>query len=119
MTTDRELLELAAKAVKLYSYGYDTGDHGPDDTVLPAVIFGGLIVGASRRWNPLANDAQAFRLAVELGMYTAHDRMNRVTVANEQENHYDESKFGGDCDPFASARRTIVEAAAEIGKGME
>lgn len=51
MTTDRELLELAAKAA-----GYEYAKHG-----------GYIVVfGIPGNWNPLSDDGDALRLAVKL-----------------------------------------------------
>ena len=110
MTTDRELLEMAAKAAR-----YQYAKHG-----------GYIVVdGIPGNWNPLTNDGDALRLAVNLGMSI--------------EVHYDESKptpglrvvFAGGGrwehtmveeyarDPYAATRRAIVRAAAAIGKAMK
>ena len=58
-------------------------------------------------------------LAVQLGVRLVIDLHNRVVICNDIEIHYDESKFGGSCDPNAATRRAIVRAAAEIGKDMK
>jgi hypothetical protein len=102
MMTDRELLELAAKAAEIQSRWY-CGQ-------LVKIDSNGLDVGA---WNPLDDDGDALRLAVKLGLDVwAHGP--RTQVGNpktgfclEQE-HYS--------DPYAATRRAVVRAAAEIGK---
>jgi hypothetical protein len=92
MMTDRELLELAAKAMgeKVPPRFYPDGSAS-------------LISGA--RWNPLADDGDALRLAVKLGLYidgkfTAHQDVHEFVEFGE----------------LAAVRRAIVRAAAEIGR---
>ena len=87
--TDRELLELAAKAAGI-KYTIKDGvfvDHGnKNEPPIP--------------WNPLDDDGDALRLAAKLFL---HIRVN-------------ESHNG---DPYAATRRAIVRAAAEIGRAMK
>ena len=101
--TDRELLELAAKAA-----GYDYAKHG-----------GYIVVdGIPGNWNPLTDDGDALRLAVKLqiifGKYD--DYANAGGIANDVDivvwAHEEK-------DPYAATRRAIVRAAAEIGKEMK
>lgn len=94
--TDKELLELAAKAIDL-----DTEWSGPH---------------TPRTWNPLADDGDALRLAVKMGLFIdLHGKYTRVSWPFEPpkvaEQHGD--------DPYAATRRAIVRAAAEIGKSMK
>jgi len=96
--TDKELLELAAKAAgyKEYSYGELSG--GDSCLYLHDTDFTGI-------WNPLTDDGDALRLAVKLGFgITKHWPVTRSTDGT---------------DPYAATRRAIVRAAAEIGKGMK
>lgn len=127
---DRELLELAAKAVGLVTYGdYDDNmwahpeDQHPD---------------TANRWNPLTDDGDALRLAVKLhiiveyrlGPYEfgrtiyAHKKVRGAAdIAILQEYAVDPGpvqrltdylKTLG-TDPNEATRRAIVRAAAEIG----
>ena len=102
--SDRELLELAAKAA-----GIESG--------------GGLFwcPATGNAWNPLADDGDALRLAVRLRLeprfldnsHSNGAEPSRVTlhnVAGIVENI--------DGDPLAATRRAIVRAAAEIGRQM-
>ena len=124
--TDRELLELAAKAA-LYAFRKEISPIGID-----------LFYVDGRRWNPLADDGEALRLAVKLKFnfaYKPQDTDNRhpipsgVTVwlrhpasyglshttklpAFVFEQHHDE-------DHCAATRRAIVRAAAAIGEQMK
>ena len=89
--TDRELLELAAKAAWIdgkYSdeYGEATFIKKNTDT-----------------WNPLTDDGDALRLAVKLRLLGSEDSC-LVTAMYE---------LG---DPLAATRRAIVRAAAAIGE---
>ena len=105
--TDKELLELAAKAagVKLEKW-YESAN---------AYLV--VDVGAGTRiwWNPLTNDGDALRLAVTLGI----DLMlfgDVVGAFGRKEKQSAEPKGN---DPYAATRRAIVRAAAEIGRSMK
>lgn len=97
--TDKELLELAAKAAGLEKSESD------------GVIYAGF---GSREWNPLTDDGDALRLAVKL-------RLN-VNIESTTVDVYDDSfnltRVWGDeiPDAYVATRRAIVRAAAEIGK---
>ena len=99
--TDRELLELAAKAAGLQrceNYYTDAAGNHVD-------------------WNPLADDGDAMRLAVKLkfdimqsgNIVGVYPRFPKSIVAQQP---------AGD-DPYAATRRAIVRAAAEIGRNMK
>ena len=107
--TDRELLELAAKAA-----GYVLGKHTQKDW---AVTYRGM------EWNPLTSDGDALRLAVKLDI----DLMNATGVDGPGQSVT--FPLGGDYealtehhtegDKQAATRRVIVRAAAEIGRALE
>lgn len=111
---DRELLELAAKAA-----GYQYAPHG-----------GYIVVdGIPGNWNPLENDGDALRLAVDLRIdlhtspicgeaviVTAKHRLRSDLLREPNPTTASES-FNP--DPYAATRRAIVRAAAEIGKSGE
>ena len=106
---DKTLLEMAAKAAGIVGYRYVT-----PDVEHRLLTDRGITV-----WNPLADDGDALRLAVKLGL----DVTNGVNPSGESVimvSHAD--NFGGwfevpHCaDPYAATRRAIVRAAAEIGK---
>ena len=94
--TDRELLELAAKAC-----GYTIRENGTD-------VNGETWYWCEQIadcWNPLNDDGDALRLAVEcLGFYT-------LQYSAEDWEHCKH-------DGHAATRRAIVRAAAEIGKRL-
>ena len=100
--SDRELLEFAAKAAGVHCKGWampgarSDGWHG--------MYTGSDDDGAYLRWNPITDDGDALRLAVELRL------MDEVSVMNSQ---YES------VNPLAATRRAIVRAAAEIGRSMK
>lgn len=121
--TDRELLELAAKARGITGRWTDDYDHGMYD----AHYFGptwGLVVempdGDSRCWNPLTDDGDALRLAVDLEMTVSLLRYNTVRVEVQPISGWptaDHTKvLELRDDKHAATRRAIVLAAAEIGR---
>jgi len=105
--TDRELLELAAKAAGMEL----NGSHDYRGV--------GLRKGPHNYWNPLAHDGEALRLAVQLGLNVYIYPKDRFTMCESDEGiFYDDAKFGGTCDPYAATRRSIVRAAAKIGSAL-
>ena len=99
--TDRELLELAAKAAGI-----------PLARLEPETIWD---TGHITRngWSSLADDGDAFRLAVKLRMPICFGQIEpNVSCWFEQERY-------GNGDPYAATRRAITRAAAEIGKEMK
>jgi len=106
--TDRELLELAAKAagyvIEINYYGmYRHGLFNTEKCVPPAL------------WNPLTDDGDALRLAVKLNLHLGLES----SVANAWQggmNHWQTEPHNG--DPMAATRRAIVRAAAQIGRAM-
>lgn len=98
--TDRELLELAAKAHSGLVYLPELGWIHED----PHGVRGSW-------WNPLADDGDALRLAVKLELdvmcASVQSIEDGVAVAIE-----------AGTNPCAATRRAIVRAAAEIGRSM-
>ena len=98
--TDRELLELAAKAA-----GYQI-DGPASKYMVQGYTFDSLLrlneQGGHSVWNPLTDDGDALRLAVKLG----------IDISKSQVDYWDKNST----DPYAATRRAIVRAAAEIGK---
>ncbi len=102
--TDQELLELAAKAagIEIQNAAFSNGPH---------------LVGTLTRWNPLADDGDALRLAIEL----------RLDVLMKDHYTYVLNVPGGlvqavekhGKDSHAATRRAIVTAAAQIGVWKE
>jgi hypothetical protein len=108
--SDKELLELAAKAAgivgeyqKLVSFSGYSGEHWRSSGIC-------YIEDSCRYvWNPLTNDGDALRLAVKLELFD----LDKLLVAIELEESDSRT-----LDSLAATRRAIVRAAAEIGKAM-
>jgi len=121
--TDRELLELAAKAA-----GYAINPH-TNYKMFRDLIF----THNAKNWNPLEDDGDALRLAVKLGLevkpYTYfNERCQRPATALYSGGGKVEDILGSfpsyaesfvEHDPYAATRRAIVRAAAEIGRNMK
>ena len=112
--TDRELLEMAAKAdgKKWQSYHMGRG-------LCLAPPKGGMVI--TQMWNPLRDDAQALRLAVKLGIkLELHPAWvyARAVITKYEYLQIEEGWANGFNDPCAATRRAIVRAAAEIGRAM-
>ena len=119
MRTDRELMEMAAKAYADPNINQDSENFirliGRDENFGCDVMV---------QWNPLTNDGDALRLAVKLRL-----RLNREisfgediveAFGLEDDNlscHCSTESIKG--DPYAATRRAIVRAAAEIGRQMQ
>lgn len=103
--TDRELLELAAKAADVNLYWTKDGQK----------LFA-RSGGNQTPWNPLEHDGDALRLAVRLKM-NINIGSEGVFVSRYEDEPVIAQKNND--DPYAATRRAIVRAAAEIGKGMK
>lgn len=108
--TDRELLELAAKAAGMKVI-HDAADRGL------------WIHGVEDEWNPLTDDGDALRLAVKLDIdfyMGAGDGPEAwagyYLPGRENKKHACEPV---NKDPYAATRRAITRAAAEIGRNMK
>ncbi len=114
--TDKELLELAAKAAKypihsdrsyrIYADGGESlymGNRGP-------------------LWNPLTDDGDALRLAVKLRLKVSTPTTDTdcALAGNGYVSAYSEDvEKITITDLYFATRRAIVRAAAEIGKAMQ
>jgi hypothetical protein len=112
--TDRELLELAAKAA-----GHELLWTCGGIPVNTPTLFEGL--GSDQVWNPLLDDGDALRLAVKLGIdiVVSVARPARSAACPPDQigaEHYLEEDHND--DPYAATRRAVVRAAAEVGKVM-
>ncbi len=117
--SDRELLELAAKAA-----GIEFGLYHEAPSKLVKTQIGDAWVS----WNPLADDGDALRLAVkcridlhtspiggEAVVVTAKHRMRSDILREQNPTHAAEEWKP---NPYAATRRAIVRAAAAIGRTM-
>jgi hypothetical protein len=134
MSSNREVLELAAKAA-----GYECGSvNGGFRILMPG---GCGTYGCTRlhpvSWNPLADDGDALRLANKLDISINHDEPICIATYSYQgyrEGEYErgvqawkvsstdakltqvEEVYGSDRD--GATRRAIVRMAAEIGRSL-
>jgi hypothetical protein len=112
--TDKELLELAAKAAGLPHPRWNEA-HG-------YLMIG--LGGDTQEWNPLTDDGDALRLAVKLGFdlriktlpHAIYVEVGNGFALSAMETLTDvrQKPF----DIYAATRRAIVRAAATIGRNM-
>lgn len=107
--TDRELLELAAKAAGIEGRYESWTGQGFNEGIRPTGN-----PKEFKAWNPLRHDDQAFRLAVKLKLLI--DGCSNCAQTMEQDFGW---FYGESGDEYAQTRRAIVRAAAEIGKAMK
>jgi hypothetical protein len=108
MSTDRELLELAAKAAGIVGVSCDEGWWVAFTKEQKQRL--ALGAGNGYVWNPLTDDGDALRLAVTLGLTLYIGRPHVTAEFNGL--RANETSF----DNLAATRRTIVRVAAEIGR---
>lgn len=131
--TDKELLELAAKAAGMSVMWVDSHDIGlMDANIVPLPLHAQHFAIAEYpyiKWNPLSDDGDALRLAVKLGIsiypypvyshekhsVVAKRHLNGDTLRQENPTEVVEIHNG---NPMAATRRAIVRAAANIGRTM-
>ncbi len=124
--TDREMLELAARAA-----GYVVESHHvsggawvyPVDEVPNADgDYPGLFL-----WSPREDDGDALRLAVQLMIRVSVNRAFRLSIPGSVTVEYPDrdgfyfalGEAVTNSDPYAATRLAIFRAAAEIGRQME
>ena len=118
MKTDRELLELAAKAA-----GYEVLAKKQAQRDKIGYGSAGLwIKGVSTCWNPLTDDGDALRLAVRLRMGIDHnhpaDEIFWVSASAANQRLSAVEEFDDEVQREAATRRAIVRAAAAIGESL-
>lgn len=123
--TDKELLEMAAKAADI-----DAEFHPELGPNLAAANEGMWLKGErtpdnSKYWNPLTCDGDALRLAVKLGISVSFSHSTGLDVPYPT--IAEVGAFAGWCPTFtesyaddwvAATRCAIVRAAAEIGRAL-
>ena len=102
--TDKELLELAAKACGM--------------TVNDALSKIGKPINLYSMWNPLADDGDALRLSAHLSIDVMHRYVGGQRVEAISPGGSVVSEDCNDKTRLDATRRAIVRAAAEIGKAM-
>jgi hypothetical protein len=101
--TDRELLELAAKAAGMEYSDLQWSEYDEEYVT----------------WNPLVDDGDALRLAVKLMLHIGVNPGNKVfclPTYSDKPTVHESCELRGIQDPYAATRRAIVRAAAEIGR---
>lgn len=109
--TDRELLELAAKAARHVGFCFEDGLYWIDGPLGPEGIY-------PVRWNPIADDGDAFRLLVFIKRWSYQN-----PSAWDEKSHAMKMVWDGLCAALDSGdatrvRRAVVVFAAEIGRSM-
>ena len=106
--SDRELLELAAKATGFCFHGHRVGLDYSNAYVSTTGNTDDWFV-----WSPLTDDGDALRLAVKLGIgvYWAASYVHATQPSGV---FFYESRETD--DPYAATRRAIVRAAAAMGE---
>jgi len=124
--TDREMLELAAKAAGIRTPSPDDMDPGGRQYEESLGLWCKFKWGWNW-WNPREDDGDALRLAVQLMIRVSVNRAFPLGIPGSVTVEYPDR----DCfyfalgeavtngDPYAATRRAIVRAAAEIGRQME
>ena len=120
--TDREMLELAAKAG-----GYARHEYVENSAMDGRVVTGHYDSLLEVCINPITDDGDALRLAVQLMIRVSVNRAFPLGIPGSVTAEYPDR----DCfyfalgeavtngDPYAATRRAITRAAAEIGRQME
>jgi len=116
--SDRELLECAARAAGI---GYDQYVDGFAPELFHYGTASGLLkvdseMLSSTCWNPLHDDGDALRLAVQSDL-TFQSLAENKTIEAWHHGYLCWEPWGH--DKFAATRRAIVRAAAEIGKKVD
>jgi hypothetical protein len=112
--TDRELLELAAKAAGMKIHAARQVERDEEGYA----NCGLWIINDTTGWNPLTDDGDALRLAVQLGLLVDVWLQQKVCIASNQGEELVDARVEFGADPYAATRRAIVRAAAAIGEQM-
>lgn len=110
--TDRELLELAAKAA-----GFEIVDYQNWPLMEIRYGYSEAIWNGEEYWNPLVDDGDALRLIVALRLEVWHsDDLLVARWKDTDGSDADRAQSIVNGDRLYSMRRCIVRAAAEIGR---
>ena len=108
MKTDRELLELAARAAGVLFF---VDSRGRCMEMLANLT--------PCKWNPLTDDGDALRLAVKLNLVVNIDIDGALVEMQIKDDNAWASEFAHDGDLYAATRRAVVRAAAAIGEAKQ
>ena len=128
--TDRELLELAAKAAGITNLQWESDGSMQNRMNRLTIPYEcqGMMTGID--WNPLRDDGDALRLAVKLDFevtqgddegpcaWVNYFMKGSVRWLSLSEQHTKKRNKATEAEKQAATRRAIVRAAAEIGKAM-
>ena len=118
--TDKELLELAAKAAGIEPEWREwrTGRIAEFQVIKYTKREGFWL--NNEQWNPLANDGDALRLAVDLDLRIKiqSDPVGLTEICLPNTGWYSAPEYHNG-DRYAATRRAIVRAAAKIGERMK
>lgn len=127
MKTDRELLELAAKAAGIKARWFKVNKY--KTKILrtgPASMHSGTIdvfgTHHTKPWNPLDDDGDSLRLAVMLRLEIEHNHASETEelwVCASIGEIAEMEDFRSKASRLAATRRAIVRAAAAIGEAMQ
>ena len=116
MKTDRELLELAAKAAGLEIAKANQAER---DALVGREAAGLWLSNGKTWWNPLKDDCDALRLAVTLELNVFHSFGSAYAMEADSDGSLEVGVSYFDAgDKFLATRRAIVKVAAEIGEAM-
>ena len=122
MMTEKEMLELAAKAINLPLGTWNDGGE-------PYSSGQGFILQGNQLWNPATNDGDSRRLQVTLRIavtpYPVYGQPKHSVIAKQyqrgdmmrESNPTEAIEVYGD-DPAAATRLAVLKCAAKIGKAM-
>lgn len=116
--TDKELLELAAKAAGIVGEWVKDANYIQDRWYFNVPYDNqGMLSGFE--WNPLTDDGDALRLAVKLELTIGKPFEHKIALVWLD----DITSFAGNSEKeggiYAATRRAIVRAAAKIGKEIK
>ena len=110
MKTDRELLELAAKAAGICIEFYEA--HGRE------ICKKANDYGPNNRWNPLTNDGDSRRLQIKLGIALIQQGPYLTAFVPDYSPILTYDELIGCGDDCAAARLAVLRTAAAIGEAM-
>lgn len=122
-TEDKELIELAAKAIGINVVSKLMPVFGSNNETLE--FFQLFDDGKVGTWNPLKDSGDALQLVVNLHLIVGvYDSYTSVCLTNSADRLFTaeeslcwNSETNG--DPYAATRKAITRAAAEIGRNMK